>query len=205
MLTGNHPAAMIALPLRQPLTGEEYLAYERSAPFKTEFINGELYAMAGGSVPHNTAAGNLFAAIHARLRGGSCRVFNSDMKVHVPGRDTFVYPDVSALCGSLRLHDEQRDVLLNPSVIAEVLSPATELYDRNVKFDQYRRLDSLREFLLVAQHRMRVEIWTRRADLVWEPSPVFLENPADVLRLPAVGCDIPLSEIYENVEFPARP
>ena len=197
---------MIALPLRQPLTGEEYLAYERVVPFKTEFIRGELYAMAGGSVPHNTAAVNLLAAIHARLRGGGCRVFNSDMKVHVPPSDSYVYPDLSALCGAPRLHDQQRDVLLNPSVVAEVLSPSTELYDRNVKFDQYRQLDSLRELLLVAQHRVRVEIWTRpAAGGAWMPSPTFLEQPADLLVLPSLGCEIPLSEIYEGVEFPARP
>ena len=196
---------MIALPLRQPLTGEEYLAYERTAPFKTEFINGELYAMAGGTEPHNTASGNLFAAIHARLRGGSCRVFSSDMKVHVPVNDTFVYPDVSALCGERRFHDQQRDVLLNPSVVAEVLSPSTELYDRNTKFDKYRQLDSLREFLLVAQNRMRVELWTRQPDLVWQRSPVFLENPTDVLVLTSLGCEVPLAEIYEGIEFPARP
>ena len=154
---------MIALPLRQPLTGEEYLTYERTAPFKTEFINGELYAMAGGSMPHSIISANLIIAVGSRLRGGGCRVFTSDMKVHVPADSSYLYPDLSALCGAPRLHDQQRDVLLNPSVVAEVLSPATELYDRNVKFDQYRQLDSLREFLLVAQHRMRVELWTRPA------------------------------------------
>lgn len=197
---------MIALPLRQPLTGEEYLAYERTAPFKTEFIKGELYAMAGGSVPHNTATGNLFAAIHTRLRGRGCRVFSSDMKVHVPADDSYVYPDLTALCGSPLLHDQHRDVLLNPSVVAEVLSPSTELYDRNVKFDRYRQLASLRELLLVAQHRMRVELWTRPdAGAVWIPSPNFLEQPDDLLVLPSIGCDIPLSEIYENVEFLTRP
>ena len=96
-------------------------------------------------------------------------------------------------------------MLLNPSVVAEVLSPSTELYDRNVKFDKYRQLDSLREFLLVAQNRMRVELWTRQPDLVWQRSPVFLENPTDVLVLPSLGCEIPLAEIYEGVEFRARP
>ena len=197
---------MIALPLRQPLTGEEYLAYERTAPFKTEFIKGELYAMAGGSVPHNTISVNLVVALGTRLRSSGCRVFNSDMRVHVPADDSYVYPDLTALCGAPLLRDQHRDVLLNPSVVAEVLSPSTELYDRNVEFARYRQLASLRELLLVAQHRMRVELWTRLdADALWTPSPTFLEQPNDRLVLPSIGCEIPLSEIYENVEFPARP
>src|SRR5437667_1934288 len=125
---------------KQNYSAEQYLALEREAEYKSEYINGQIYAMAGASREHIAIATNLIGELHAQLKGRPCRVYNSDMRVRVKPTGMYTYPDVAALCGEPRFDDEQVDTLTNPSVIIEVLSPSTEAYDRRGKFSHYRKL-----------------------------------------------------------------
>ena len=142
-------------------TPAEYLALEREADHKSEYLAGEIFALAGASEAHNTITLNFAAALHAQLRGRPCRVFANDLRVRVQASGLYTYPDVLALCGERRFEDAHRDTLLNPTLIGEVLSPSTEAYDRGKQFGHYRRLESLIDYLLIAQDEVRVEHYTR--------------------------------------------
>ncbi len=176
----------------------EYLIRERAAEYRSEYRDGRMVAMTGASVEHGTIVWNLAAALRVRLRGRPCRAMMTDMRVKVAPTGLYTYPDVVALCGKLLLEDARRDTLLNPSVIVEVLSPSTEAYDRGERFTHYQRLESLREYVLIAQDRMRIERWVREGDR-WDRTDV--DGPDAVLALTAVDCAVPLREIYERVEL----
>jgi Uma2 family endonuclease len=185
--------------LAEPLyTAEEYLALERSADHKSELVNGRIYAMTGASMPHNQIVLNVSAELRARLRGGPCRVFANDMRVKVARTGMYTYPDVVALCEPPRLEDSHLDTLLNPAVIIEVLSPSTHAYDRGEKFAHYRTIESLREYILIAQDHTRIERYVRRGEQ-WVLHEVT--DPAGVLPIETLGCEIPVGEIYDRVEF----
>lgn len=187
-------------PAPPPLvTSAEYLARERAATEKSEFINGRVYAMAGAGRPHNLIVGNTFAEIRAQIRGRGCEAYVDDMRVKVARTDLYTYPDIAALCDEPQFEDDQIDTLLNPSVIIEVLSPSTESYDRGAKFAHYRRLESLREYTLIAQDAPRVEHYLREGDswLLTELNGVDAE-----LSINTLGCTLKLSEIYDRVPFP---
>ena len=143
------------------ITVEEYLAFEGASLEKHEYLDGRIYAMSGAMPNHNRVSANVLASLHAQFRGRGCEVFGSDMKVRVPATGLYTYPDVTALCGEARFDPGDQGVLLNPSVIVEVLSPSTEAYDRGTKFSHYRKIDSLREYVLIAQDRVRVERYAR--------------------------------------------
>lgn len=185
--------------VRQHISAEEYLALERQAETKSEYINGEIYAMAGASREHNYIAGDLFGELRSQLRGRNCKLFMSDMRVRVRPTGLYTYPDVVVVCGRPRFDDSQVDVLLNPTVIFEVLSPSTEAYDRGAKFAHYRYLDSLKEYILVAQDRMQVDHFARVGHQ-WLLTAY--SRPEEILQLPALECAIPLAEIYAQVELP---
>src|SRR5438067_4427740 len=138
-------------------TPEEYLEFEEKAIEKHEYYDGRIYVMSGSSVNHGRICRNVLSALHVQLRGRPCEAFNSDIKTHVEASDLYTYPDVSALCGEPRFESERRGVLLNPSVIVEVLSPSTEGYNRGKKFSHYKRIPSLREYVLIAQDYAHVE------------------------------------------------
>lgn len=176
----------------------EYLALERAAEHKSEYVNGEIYAMAGATRAHNLLAGNAFAELRARLRGRPCEVYINDMRVKVSETGPYTYPDVAALCEAPRFEDSRADTLLNPSVIVEVLSESTERYDRGEKFAHYRRLESVREYVLVSQDRMRVELYTRQA-ANWLPSE--FGGPDAEVPLPSLGCAVALRDLYERITF----
>jgi Uma2 family endonuclease len=153
--------------LRQPLqlfTAEDYLRRERTASFKSEYVNGHVYAMAGASINHNRISANVLSGLRTRLRSRPCEVLGSDMKVRVDKANVFRYPDVSGLCGPILFHDKTQDAHCNPSFIVEVMAPSTELLDRGEKFTLYRLLDSLREYMLVWQDRLRVELFVRNEE-----------------------------------------
>jgi Uma2 family endonuclease len=180
-------------------TTEEYLARERMAEAKSEYLDGEVLAMAGASRAHNLITGNVFGELRQQLRGRPCEAYTADLRVRVRQTGLYTYPDVAVACGDIQFEDDQVDTLLNPVVVIEVLSPKTEAYDRGEKFAHYRRLDSLQEYLLVAQDKVRVERYVRRGE-EW----VFTELSAldDVLRIDAIECDVRLSDIYERVKLP---
>lgn len=190
----------MASPARTYLTPEEYLAIEREAEFKSEYFAGEMFTMAGASEPHNLIVGNLVREIGNRFKGRHCRVYPSDMRVKVEATGLYAYPDIVAVCGELEFEGESQDTILNPRVLIEVLPPTTEAYDRGDKFANYQRLESLQEYILVSQNRRRVERFVRQADgSEWMFTP--FEEPGAILHLASIGCEIPLAEIYDKVEF----
>jgi Uma2 family endonuclease len=180
-------------------TIEEYLARERVAPHKSEYYQGQIFAMSGGSPRHNTTGGNIFASLRGRLRGTRCRPYNSDQRIRIPANGLATYPDVSVVCGELQLDSQDREAIVNPRVIFEVLSKSTESYDRGKKFGLYRQLEPLGEYVLVAQDEPQVERFVRREDGSWLFT-VFKGLEA-VLELSTLACVLPLSEIYEDVTF----
>ena len=179
------------------LSPEEYLSLERRAEFKSEYFDGVVYAMAGGSERHNLIAANIIIALGVQLRDRPCRVYPSDLKVRVPNSKRFFYPDVSVICGETQFAGEERDVILNPVLITEVLSESTEAFDRGKKFLSYQQIEPLREYLLVAQDEFVVEHYLRREDGWLYTKASGLD--ADLV-LPALNCRIALSDIYNKVE-----
>ncbi|HZO87933.1 MAG TPA: Uma2 family endonuclease [Chthonomonadaceae bacterium] len=148
-------------------TPEEYLELERSSEFKSEYLDGQIYAMSGGGPEHSTITVNGTAVIALQLKGKPCWVFSSDMKVRTSSTGLYAHPDVSVVCATMRFPDERRDVLLNPMAIVEVLSPSTEAFDRGKKFANYRKIDSLTDYLLISQDELRIEHYTRQSDNQW--------------------------------------
>src|SRR5688500_15943172 len=157
---------MSAVP-KPKLTVAEYLARERAAEFKSEYYRGETFAMAGASRQHNTAKENLIGELFTRLKGSPCRTFSSDQRVKVPVTGLYTYPDIVIVCGKPEYDPLDPDTLVNPVAVIEVLSPATETYDRGAKFRQYQQLPSVQEYVLVSQNEPVVERFVRQNDGTW--------------------------------------
>jgi Uma2 family endonuclease len=189
---------MAAVAIQMKYTPEQYLAMERKATTRSEYINGRIYALAGASREHNLIAGNTFGELRSQLRGRACETYMSDMRVKVDTTRLYTYPDVVVVCGEPRFEDSHTDTLLNPAVLIEVLSPSTEAYDRGDKFAHYRRMESLQEYVLIAQDRMRVEHYARKGEQ-WLLTEFSHED--DLLDLASVGCKISLREIYDRLDF----
>ena len=181
------------------LTPEQYLEIERKAEFKSEYCRGEMFAMAGAKEAHNLLVANLVARLHEQFRSRPCRVYSSDMRVRVAPAGFYTYPDVIAVCGEPQFLDDQRDTLLNPGLLVEVLSPATEAYDRGRKFEYYKSIESLREYLLVAPDRVHADLYTRQADRRWLLTSA--DRPEDNLLLESVAAQLNLSDLYEKVDL----
>ena len=197
---------MASAPHEVRMTPAEYLAVERRAATKSEFYDGVMYpmgesprGMAGASLRHGQIARNLLAALHAQFGNGPCQVFMSDLRVAL-GDGGFVYPDLVVVCGEPQLLDGEFDTLLNPTAIIEVLSPTTEGWDRDGKFAHYRRLPTLRHYVLVGQADPAIERHDRQPDDSWLRTE--MPWPDGALALPATGAAVPLRAIYARV-FPA--
>ena len=182
------------------LTVEEYLKLERDSETKSEYFNGEVFAMSGASLAHNQTVVNLVLALGGRLNRGPCRVLSSDMRVKVSPTGLYTYPDVVVICGRPQLEDKQQDTLLNPALIIEVLSPSTEGYDRGAKFAHYRTLESLTDYVLVWQTEMRIEHFARQTVDKWLLTEY--KGSEAVAVLSSLGCELPLTEVYDKVELP---
>lgn len=176
-------------------TAAEYLAFERSALDKHELHEGEIFAMAGASPAHNRIASNLNAVLWNATRQGPCQPFQSDLRVRIPGTENYCYPDVLVVCGPPELEEAERDVLVNPTVVCEVLSASTESYDRGAKFAQYRKLPSLTDYVLLAQDEVRIEHFARQPDDSWLMREI---RAGQLLRL-SIGCELAADEIYLKV------
>ena len=176
----------------------DYVARERVAEIKSEYIDGEIVAMAGGSRAHSLIAGNVLVALRAALGDRPCEVHGSDLRVGMATSGFYTYPDVTVVCGEATFEDSVEDTLLNPVVIVEVLSPTTEAYDRGLKFARYRLLPSLREYVLVAQDRPHVEGYTR-GESGWLPHQA--DGMGAMVEIPALGCTLALAEIFAKVGF----
>jgi Uma2 family endonuclease len=179
-------------------TPEQYLATERKADFKSEYDGGYITATAGASRKHNLIALNFASEIRSQLRSRACEAYIGDMRLCVSPNGLYTYPDVMAVCGEGQYLDADVDTLLNPTMIAEVLSDSTESYDRGRKFGHYQRLSSLKEYVLVAQDEVRVERYTRRGD---DWILTVFTSLDDTLRLASIDCAVPLRDIYDRIEF----
>ncbi len=183
------------------VTAQDYLEIERKAERKSEYFAGGMFAMARGKEAHNLLVINMAGELRDQLRRRPCRVYANDMRVRVSPGGLYTYPDVISVCGTPQFLDEERDTLLNPRLVVEVLSPSTEGYDRGRKFELYRSLESLREYVLVASDRVRVDVHSRQSDGRW-----LLTSASDLqdsVELQALECRISLDALYEKVELGA--
>ena len=190
---------MSALPQPTSMTETEYLVFERTSDEKHEYLNGEIYAMSGASRAHNLISSYTTAALINSLGDSPCQVYPADMRVKVEASRLYTYPDISIVCGEPQLVDDEFDTLLNPQVIIEVLSPSTEKYDRGEKFQHYRQLPSLREYLLISQDHPRIEHYLLIEDNKWQLIDAIGLDAS--LELPSIGCTLALSDVYKKVTF----
>ena len=181
-------------------TEEEYLSLEDEALEKSEFFQGKIYAMAGGSSNHSLISGNTVTALNIVLRNRPCIVYNSDFRVRVSQANLDTYPDVSIACANpLIFNFKNTQTLMNPNLILEVLSPSTEKYDRIGKFESYKLIPTLTDYLLVAQDRAKVEHFVRQADKSW--SCTVSEGLDAIVKIDTLECELPLSEIYLKIQL----
>ena len=188
----------IRMPLPRRFTLDEYLVIERKAATKSEFYQGAILAMAGGLPDHNLITSNITGALWSALKGSPCTPYSSDQRVAVAGGDASFYPDVTVLCGELKLFDRHRDVVANPKLVVEVLSKSTSRYDRLVKVPAYQRTPTMSDILLVSQDRDRVEHFSKNEKTGKWKSTIYTDL-ADVIELPSIQCSLALSDIYLNV------
>lgn len=187
---------------QQKLTVEEYLEIERKAEFKSEFYRGEMFAMSGGTKRHSVIGGNVLSELHFKLKGHPCRPYNSDLRVMSPS-GLWTYPDVSVACGANPSDDETADLLRNPVLIIEVLSDSTEGYDRGKKFDHYRTIESLKEYVLISQNEPMVLTFLRLDDGCWKMQPIHgLEQS---VKFESINVVVPMTDIYRDVSFEPPP
>ena len=195
------------------LTPQEYIAFERKAipdaeTVRSEYINGEIINMPGASRAHNLITNNISGELRNLLKGSRCEIYANDMRVSSPLTSSYFYPDVVVVCEEPRFEDDVFDILLNPIILVEVLSPSTEAYDRGEKFAHYRQLASLQEYVLVSQDKVLVEHYRRQDKqentLDTGKDWIFTDfrELKEILLLTSVQCELPLQEIYERVTFP---
>lgn len=180
------------------LTPEEYLAFERKAIIKHEYRRGHIVAMSGASRAHSFITGDIFGELREQLKGKKCEVHSSDMRVRILSANAYFYPDVVVSCEEPSFEDNVYDTLLNPRVILEVLSPSTESFDRGGKFEFYKQLASLQEYLLVAQEQIKVEHFSRH-NSEWILTEYF--NVEDVVMLSSIECELHLQEVYARTQL----
>ena len=178
------------------LSPDEYLALDELADRKSEYDNGEMFAIPGATFNHNVLAFDLAALLGRQLDGTPCRGLTSDMRVHVPASNLYAFPDLTVVCGPARM---ERNTLLNPTLIVEILSPATEGYDRGRKFDHYQTIDSLAQYVTVAQDRVQVLVHTRTPEGHWLLTSATRRE--DTVHLVSIGCAIPVGKLYQAVQF----
>ena len=189
----------MSVQLKPFLSPQEYLAMERQAETKSEYYAGEVFAMAGASRRHVRIMVNTILSLAAQLKERQCEVFTSDLRVKVSATGLYTYPDVVVVCGKPRFDDDQEDTLLNPTVIVEVLSKSTEAYDRGEKFAMYRALESMTDYLLIAQDIARLEHYARQPDGSWR----FLESAGldAIAVIESIQCQLSLADVYDKVDL----
>jgi len=172
----------------------EYLAIEASTELKHEWLAGRVYSMSGGSPEHSAIAANLIRILGNQLLDKPCRVYTSDLRVRVTATGLATHPDVAVVCGPLERDQEDPNAAVNPVVVVEVLSPSTESYDREEKFSHFRRVSSLRAYILVSQQERRIEVFARNDDLSW----TLRETRAGRARVECIDCELSVEDVYRN-------
>lgn len=184
---------------KSKLTVEEYFRFERESVQKHEYFRGGIFAMAGASPRHNVIFSNIFGELAYHLKGQPCRPYGSDLRIHIPENTLFTYPDISIICGEIIPSNVDADTAILPTVLIEILSPATKNYDRGGKFRLYRDIPSLKEYILIDSESIGIEIFRINAQEHWE-----LEEHRsidDTLAMPTVGFLLPVKEIYEGTKL----
>lgn len=181
------------------ISEEEYLTIERVADYKSEYVNGEIFAMTGASRKHNLIALSIAGELRQQLKGKPCEVYPGEMRVKAPAARSYVYPDVVVVCGEPQSEDDYFDTLLNPTLVVEVLSKSTESYNRLAKSSFYRTIESLSEYLLVSQEEYRVEQYLKQADGRWLLADV--RSLEGLIVLESIGCSLALKDIYDRITF----
>ena len=186
----------------QLLTPEQYLRRENDSSVRHEYYRGEVFAMAGGSPDHSLITANVSGELRSRLKGTPCRVYESNLRVRVPRTTLYTYPDVTVLCGERQFDplDVKKETVVNPALIVEVLSESTDSWDRGGKFQNYRQIESLREYVLVSSDKPLVETFLRQADGTWIYQAAA--GPEATASLKSLGVQLPLAEAYAGAEFP---
>lgn len=184
-------------------TPEEYLSMEENAEYRSEYYDGEIFAMAGASLNHNTIAGNIFSVLNTRFRKKPCRAFINDMRLLISSHELYTYPDIMVICGTMEFIEGRDDTVTNPQLIIEVLSESTKNYDRGEKFEFYRSLSSLKEYILIDQYKIHVEQFWKNEDGLW----VLREynERGETLNFTSVEIPIDVDIIYNKVEFKEIP
>jgi Uma2 family endonuclease len=190
---------MVSTGQKNKYTEQEYLELERKAEYKSEFFNGETFAMAGTSNPHNMITVNFLAFLVSKLKSKNCRPYGSDMRVHTPINSLYAYPDISVVCGEKKFLDNEFDTLLNPTFICEVLSKSTADYDTGGKFMRYRSIDSLKEYWVVSSLEYRLQKFVKQSNGSWLLTETT--NINDVATIESLSTEVSLMEIYFEVQF----
>lgn len=183
--------------LKTYLTPQEYLAVEREAEVKSEYFNGEMFAMSGASRKHNLIVTNIVAELRQQMKGRPCEVYPNNMRVKVSATGLYTYPDAIVVCGEPRFEDAHVDTLLNPTLVVEVLSASTAAYDRGQKFGHYRWVESLSEYVLVSQDECKVEHYAKQSDRQWLQTVV--QSLEAEVKLDSIQGVLQLREIYDRV------
>ncbi|MGB7207575.1 MAG: Uma2 family endonuclease [Pyrinomonadaceae bacterium] len=193
----------LALRKKTLYSPEEYLEFERAAEVRHEYLDGEVFEMAGESLAHSQICANILGEVRQALKGTKCQPLSPNMKVRAETRGLFAYPDLSIVCGEPEFHDTKNDVLLNPKVIIEVLSPSTQRYDQTKKFFRYRKeIPTLTDYILIYQDMAFIEHHEKLSDGKWAFNVV--EGLNEIFPLTSIGCKISMSEIYDRVKLPIR-
>lgn len=184
------------------MTESEYLEFERQSEIHHEFVNGDVFAMAGASWNHSIIVSNLTASLNGQLMESPCIVVATDMRLHVDSAKSYRYPDVLVVCDPPQFRDDRSDIITNPTVLIEVLSPSTALTDYNQKLREYRQIESAHEYLLVSQDTMRIERYIRHDDEEWMYTDVVGIQSA--IELPSIHCVLRLEDVYRKVVFDTK-
>ncbi|MBO9672370.1 MAG: Uma2 family endonuclease [Sphingobacteriaceae bacterium] len=192
----NEPAAAYQ---KRHYTVEEYLEMEKPSTVKHEYYQGEIFAMSGAGLNHNKIFSNVFIEIGNNLKGKPCRPYGSDMRMHIPENTLFTYPDISIYCNGLKHSDVDEDSSILPTVIIEILSPSTKNYDRGKKFNLYKDIPSLKEYIMIDSESVSVEAHYVNDEQNWVLNK--REEITDVLSFVSMGFDVALSDIYYRVRF----
>ncbi len=194
---------MTALPKKKYISPEEYLEIERAAFERHEYFEGEIFDMAGTSEEHANISSNINATLHLKLKKRPCKSYQSDLRVHIPKTGLFTYPDVLVICGKPKfLEKAHLDTVLNPVLIVEILLPSTADYDKGAKFENYRTIESLQDYVLIWQDKKRVARYTKKSDDTWLLRD-FIGDEAEII-LGSIDCTLTMEDIYDKVDFEAE-
>lgn len=188
-------------PAVKHITEAEYLAFERESQERHEFYKGEIFLMSGASFKHNVIEDNLRGTLHAFLKGKKCRSFGSNLRIHIPKNTLYTYPDILIVCDEPKFVDNEFDTLLNPAVIIEILSPSTGNYDRGAKFDLYREIETLKEYILIDSATIHCIQYAKNTDSTWTFSEA--KAPGDTFNIKTIALQLQLSAVYDGTGITA--